>query len=135
MDKDIVVIDDDEVVWFLHKILIQKSDLPSSVHGFISAAEAFQFITGKHPAKKLLLVFLDINMPEMNGWEFLDKLQQETTRENISVVMVTSSINESDQEKARTYPRIIGYIEKPLSRQDCNEIHLQVQRIASSSKS
>lgn len=135
MDMDIVVIDDDAVVLFLHKILIQKSELPSSVHDFKSAAEAFEYIHGQNSAKKLLLVFLDINMPEMNGWEFLDKLQKRIFKPNILVVMVTSSINESDREKATTYPGIIGFIEKPLSTQDCNEIHLRVQEITSSSKS
>lgn len=123
MDLDVVVIDDDAVVLFLHKVLIQKSELPSNVKDFLNAQEALDFVR-QRIAKKHLLIFLDINMPELSGWEFLEQLEQlPSGKKKIFVVMVTSSINWSDRKRAEKYPHVIDYREKPLSKSACKEIY------------
>ena len=125
MNLDVVVIDDDAVVLFLHKILIKKSALPSKVADFIDAETALKFVEERSRDNKLLL-FLDINMPKLTGWDFLDKLNNITYSENVFVVMVTSSINSSDRELAKHYDRVIDYREKPLSKQACEEIYFKI---------
>ena len=122
MNLDVVVIDDDAVVLFLHKVLIQKSALPSQVFDFPNAGDALEFVI-ERSQKNHLLIFLDINMPDMNGWEFLDRLAQLASPKKIFVVMVTSSINYSDRKRAEQYSLVIDFREKPLSRQACEEIH------------
>lgn len=122
MDLDVVVIDDDAVVLFLHKVLIQKSELPSNVNDFLNAEEALDFVR-QRTAKKHLLIFLDINMPELSGWEFLEQLEQLPLAKKVFVVMVTSSINWSDRKRAEKYPNVIDYREKPLSKTACEEIY------------
>jgi two-component system, chemotaxis family, chemotaxis protein CheY len=63
------------------------------------------------------LIFLDINMPEMNGFDFLEECMK--LPNNISlrmkVIFVTSSLNEADVKKANSYPMVIGFQDKPLN--------------------
>ncbi|WP_037373531.1 response regulator [Salinimicrobium xinjiangense] len=125
MNLDIVVIDDDAVVLFLHKVLIKKSRLPSNVKDFLNAGDALEFISQAKRTRKIL-VFLDINMPGINGWDFLERLEQMPNSDIVYVVMVTSSINWSDREQAKKYSRVIDYREKPLSKQACEEIYLKL---------
>lgn len=122
MNLDIVVIDDDAVVLFLHKVLIKKSRLPSNVKDFLNAREALEYIQ-HHNFSRHLLVFLDINMPECNGWEFLDQVKHLPQAKKILIVIVTSSMNESDRQKALLYSQVIDFYEKPLTKQACEEIH------------
>lgn len=121
MNLQIVIVDDDAVILFLHKILIQKSSLPSAVKAFANPLEALDYVQQKSTENHVLL-FLDINMPLLSGWEFLDRLQNYTYTQNIYVVMVTSSINFNDREKAEMYKNVIGYEEKPLSKEACENI-------------
>lgn len=127
MNTDIVIIDDDAVVLILHKILIQKSPLSSPLYCFDNASDAYSYLYNRQ-SKNPILVLLDINMPEMSGWDFLDRISNEDCDDqNVWVVMVTSSINSSDREKAENYPQVIDYLEKPLSREACEQLHAKVQ--------
>lgn len=125
MNLNVVVVDDDAVVLFLHKVLIQKSVLPSNVKDFQDAEEALFYIR-KRTSQNYLLIFLDINMPGINGWEFLERLEQMPYSEKAFVVMVTSSINTSDRERAAKYPNVMDYREKPLSKQVCEDIYIKL---------
>lgn len=125
MNVDVVVVDDDAVVLFLHKILIQKSQFTSNVKDFLDAEEALDFVK-QRILETHLLIFLDINMPGLTGWEFLQRLQQLPSTNKVFVVMVTSSINRSDRKRAETFPNVIDFREKPLSRNACEEIYIKL---------
>jgi CheY-like chemotaxis protein len=127
MNMDIVVVDDDAVILYLHKILIQKSPLASNIIEFEDASEALNFLNSRTSSAPILIL-LDINMPGINGWEFLEQLEEDS-KENIFVVMVTSSINQSDRSKAAQYPEVIGYLEKPLSVEACTQLHQQLEEL------
>lgn len=126
---DIVIVDDDAVVLFLHKILIRKTFHSGCSHDFANAEDALDFILNRDNHEQALLVLLDINMPGMTGWHFLEELQEKTSAENIYVVMVTSSINYSDRKKAEQYPLVIDYLEKPLSRQACAALYEKLNKL------
>lgn len=66
------------------------------------------------------VIFLDINMPVMNGWEFLDLLIEKDIKSKLHarIYIVSSSIDKSDFEKAKTYDNVADYLVKPLSRSD-----------------
>lgn len=125
MNIDVIVIDDDAVVLFLHKVLIQKSPLPSNVKDFFDAREALEYVKQRQ-VDNPLLIFLDINMPGINGWEFLKRLEEIPLSDKIFVVMVTSSINFSDRKKADKFSNVIDFREKPLSKQACEEIYMRL---------
>ncbi|WP_420582039.1 response regulator [Reichenbachiella sp.] len=68
------------------------------------------------------LILLDINMPVMDGWEFLEKFSEMTVSKDIPVVMLTSSINPDDIEKAKSHRLVKGFLSKPLNKDKLDEV-------------
>lgn len=128
MNADVVIVDDDAVVLFLHKILVQRSSLSSSLYCFDNGLDAYSFLCSRN-SEDPIIVLLDINMPAMSGWDFLDKMVADGCNHNVWVVMVTSSINSSDRQKAEKYPNVIDYLEKPLSKEACENLHARVRHL------
>ena len=75
---------------------------------------------------KNYLVILDLNMPEINGWQFLDAIK-ELPCTSTKVVIVSSSINIADREKAKTYSPVINFITKPLKEQNLIALNKYVE--------
>jgi CheY-like chemotaxis protein len=116
----ILLIDDDEPTNFLNRMVIEEVDCSERIETMQSARDALKYltnasITGNYP--KPDLVFLDINMPAMDGWEFLEKYNQlpEEQKAKIIVVMLTTSSNPEDELKARAIAGIAGFWNKPLT--------------------
>lgn len=129
MDFKVILVDDDAVVLFLHKILIKRSILPTPSGVFQDGKQALEYIERSNPQKHLYLILLDINMPVMNGWEFLEAVQEKCFKENVFVAMVTSSINSYDMSTARKYPQVIQYLEKPLRSEAFESLYKQIEDI------
>jgi CheY-like chemotaxis protein len=117
MDSKILVIDDDSIILFIHRTMIKNSGITAQVEYFLSAELALSYIM-EHKDTSSFLLFLDINMPVMNGWELLDVLKDCAFKERIHVVMVTSSINEADRTKAASYEQVYDYLTKPIKVSD-----------------
>jgi CheY-like chemotaxis protein len=126
--KTVLIIDDDEPTTFIHKKIIQNSGLVEDVHIVYSGQEALNFLSRKndqvndHPIPEL--IFLDINMPAMDGWEFITqykKLKNIQTAE-IVIVMLTTSLNPDDEMKAKEIKEVCGFKNKPLTKQLIEEI-------------
>jgi CheY-like chemotaxis protein len=114
MNFSVVIIDDDEIYLLLHKKIIEISKFHDTPLSFNSAQKGLDFMIN-HPDKtKPILLFLDINMPEMNGWDLLEIIHQDTFFKEVYVIMVTSSVDEEDKAKAYSYPKVIEYVEKPF---------------------
>ena len=129
MDKPIkliLLVDDDEATNFLHKIMINDAGCAQGIHVAKNGKEAIEYLTnaieGKYPQPDL--IFLDINMPVMNGWEFLDEYQKlsDEQKAKMVLVMLTTSINPDDYEKSKDYPDVAGFRNKPLSADLIKEI-------------
>lgn len=129
MDFKVVIVDDDAVVLFLHNVLVERSVLPSPCGTLKNGKEALDFIDQSDVKKIPYLILLDINMPVMNGWEFLDALQEKDFKENIFVAMVTSSINSNDINTAKKYPQVIEYVEKPLKKEVCQTLNNRMHHL------
>lgn len=115
MLKDILIIDDDEVLLFLHEVII--TDLitkDTTIRPYNNATDAFYYIDSMKNENKKTLILLDLNMPEVSGWDFLDKLNEAGLKDDIVVIIITSSINSSDKSKAKLYSQVIQFMEKPL---------------------
>jgi len=125
----ILLIDDDEPINFLHKMVIEKSDCAEKVEVKMNGIQALEYlrseVNGQHPQPDL--IFLDINMPAMNGWEFLDEYKKlsENMLAKLVVVMLTTSLNPDDHEKARAFGEIRGFHNKPLNVESLNKILLE----------
>jgi CheY-like chemotaxis protein len=119
--KTILLIDDDEATIVLHKREIKKSGIEAEVIVAIDGEEGIQIIENLLSSGKKLpsVIFLDINMPRMNGWEFLDEYEKLTKGKALNpniVVMLTTSLNPDDKEKANTFKSVYKFLAKPLER-------------------
>jgi len=123
MSLNVMLIDDDETVIYLHKIIVKNSSLTKEPFCAFNGEQALKYLKNRQPLNPdHFLILLDINMPVMNGWEFLDSIQQEDFASHISVVMVTSSVDKTDRKKAAQYIQVIDFVEKPITSDDCERL-------------
>ena len=121
----VLLIDDDEPTNFLNKMIIEETGMVEEVKVAQSAREALDYLSGKEQADASNelptpeLIFLDINMPAMDGWEFLEKYDQLSPEQKaaIIVVMLTTSFNPEDEQKAERISYISSYRNKPLTQE------------------
>ena len=118
--KNVLVVDDDPVFKLIARKLFERSGDFFEVTFAENGLEAIELLKAPieekaRPVPEIIL--LDIEMPIMNGWGFMEefvKLPPEQTR-NISVYTVSSSIAQEDKNKTASYPQIKAYITKPLT--------------------
>lgn len=125
--KDVFVVDDDKVYHFILKKLFSKNNLNINPSFYINGLEAIEVIKGKINSGKELpdLILLDINMPIMDGWQFLDEFRKtKTTKDDkTTIYLVSSSDNISDINKAKEYQvQVQDYFFKPMTAEDLFKI-------------
>jgi CheY-like chemotaxis protein len=122
MSLKVLVVDDDDIIVLLHNILVAEQGISPSPIGFNNGKAVFDYLEAQHDEDDFYLVLLDINMPVMSGWELLDRIQFASYAHRVYVIIATSSVDYEDQERARHYPQIIEYFEKPLEERFFNRI-------------
>ncbi len=115
--KNVAIIDDDPIFVMIAKRIFEVNQLCDEFHLFKNGQLALDFILEKVNQQQTLpeLFLLDINMPVMDGWEFLDALEQIENLPPIKLFMVTSSIDPKDQERARQYKLVKDFVVKPIT--------------------
>ncbi|BAV09552.1 Response regulator receiver domain-containing protein [Filimonas lacunae] len=120
------IIDDDQVYVFGVKKLIQFYDFCSDVLTFKNGEEALDYLDPRKACSDLLpeVIMVDINMPVMDGWEFLDNFVKmtPTLSRKITVYVVSSSLRQDDMEKAKNYSEVTDYIVKPVNFENLKQI-------------
>ena len=114
----LLFIDDDKATNFYHNYVIVNSGLVEEQRFLSSAREALSYfdeIERGELSKIPEVIFLDINMPEVDGWEFLNLFENVKLPNVPNIVLMTTSIRPVDKEKANTNPLVLGFHNKPLT--------------------
>ncbi|MEM8907704.1 MAG: response regulator [Bacteroidota bacterium] len=127
--KSILLIDDDDATNYLHKLYINEWGLTEKIYVANNGQEAIDFLQ-THPnfhQEQPSLILLDINMPVMNGFEFLEAYShlEKTKKASTVVVMLTTSLHPKDLQKANLFPDLKAYINKPLTKAEIVKIATQ----------
>jgi CheY-like chemotaxis protein len=121
----IVLIDDSETTNFLNRIIIERAGITEEVVEFPGAEQALAYLKKELSTGQIkpTLIFLDINMPEMDGWDFLEAYGDLVNEgRNDVVIMLSSSVDPVDKTKASAYREISDFRSKPLTKEALQEI-------------
>jgi CheY-like chemotaxis protein len=116
---DFIIIDDEVVNNVLCKYQILRVHAEAQVNIFTYPQEGLNYLKEliHKPVKNKTILFLDINMPEMSGWDLIKELEGsgQIPRETLFIYVLSSSINPIDQELTKSNPNVVGFFSKPLT--------------------
>lgn len=117
MDKKyhFVLIDDDDVFNFLSERVLNNSGQANSITVFSKATDALNYFAENNQAEKTDILLLDIRMPGMSGFDFLEEFQKYNFQ-SVHVHMLTSSLDDRDKLIANSYSLVKGFYSKPLTK-------------------
>ena len=124
--QTILLIDDDSISNFITEKLILRENFAQEVVSFLSGEAALSYLKKRQqqhlPAPDI--IFLDLNMPEMDGWEFMNEFKKfsEDFTEGSRVFMLSSAVDSKDIVQARNMEEIEDFISKPLTKEDMGVI-------------
>ena len=118
----ILLVDDDYDDNLYHKIIIKKMEITESIDEVNNGLEALEYITAREIPPEL--IFLDINMPKMNGWEFLERYKDldASQKAKTVIMMLSTSANPDEIQKAKEIEEVSGFQTKPLTPESMTEI-------------
>jgi CheY-like chemotaxis protein len=124
--KSILLIDDDPIFVYLTRRIIASTNCPCAIDEFTDGELALDFLSKMSGQTELLpdVIFLDLSMPVMDGWEFLKEyaLLKPKIRKEISLYIVSSSISPQEVERSKSYTMVADFLIKPVERGKIVEI-------------
>ena len=123
----VCLIDDDNIYQYTARVILESTGLAKEIHSFYNGSEAISYFRDEKNLQPEILpdvIFVDINMPVMNGWEFLEEYQKlyAMLPKPIVVYVVSSSVDSSDMQKSRSYKAVSDYLVKPVNRSKYQEL-------------
>jgi CheY-like chemotaxis protein len=122
----ILLIDDDRIYQFAARKTIEATGFADNILIYSNGEDAINYLKNNSQDQTTLpdVIFLDVNMPVMNGWEFLDayKALKYKLKKPVIIYVVSSSVDEVDVSKSRQYDTVKGYIVKPVLREKFRQI-------------
>ncbi len=125
---EIMVIDDDPICNLLTTKVIEKANIDSKIQVFDNALDALERLETNNKSMPNM-IFLDLNMPVLHGWDFVNsfmELDPQKTKD-VSLVILSASSNQSDLEKAIEVGCVQKYITKPLKTDDVRSLYNQIK--------
>lgn len=110
----ILLVDDDPVYTMIMRKLLQIKSFSAHCESFNNGLSAVDYLRERYNEDELNLIFLDIYMPILDGWGFLDRIENFAFSENVGVIVVSSSVNEKDARRAKSSPFVIDFLIKPV---------------------
>ena len=120
--KNVLLIDDNEITNYLHAFLFQDLGISENIHASLNGQEAIDFLSACNEEEQPDLILLDINMPIMDGFEFLSHYQNIKTPDITVLLMVSTSINPDDVERSQQFSEVNGFVGKPLTKEKIQNI-------------
>lgn len=122
----VLLIDDDKIYQFTARKILESTGLTKRILSFYNGEEAINYLKNEAMSDESTpdVIFLDINMPIMNGWEFLEEYKKlkGTFPKPIVVYMVSSSVDDSDIQRSKEYESVSDYIIKPIAREKYEQL-------------
>jgi response regulator RpfG family c-di-GMP phosphodiesterase len=120
----VMIIDDSGLDLLLLKHTLQSINYADNLLAYDNPLEAFEYFKNNHSGKTPEIIFLDLNMPGMDGFQFMNAFKSlpENLIAGIKFIILTSSDDKENIEKATSYPNVIQYLIKPLKRIDLDAI-------------
>ena len=119
---ELLLIDDDATTLFIHEKILAKCTLNFPYKTFSNGLDCLNYMEGKNFPEQNFILFLDINMPLINGWQMLELIKEKHFKCKALVIMATSSIDFEDKEKSKQYDSVIHFFEKPLTLEACEKL-------------
>ena len=110
--RNIIIVDDDPVNNYVCTSMIRSVDSKTNISSFTNPVKAFSYVS-EFNLDSNTTILLDLNMPEMDGWEFLERFG--AIDKKCDIYIVTSSINPAEKERSQQYPVVKSFLSKPLS--------------------
>jgi CheY-like chemotaxis protein len=121
-----MIIDDTDVDRYIAERVIRKSNFSENIISFEGVQESLDYLSTKSGTPEELpdLIFLDIRMPGYDGFDFLEMFEKlpETVKRKMIIVMLSSSLNQEDHDKALNNKYVKQFINKPLNQEGLNLI-------------
>jgi CheY-like chemotaxis protein len=118
----VLLIDDNDADNEYHQIVIERAGIADNIRIAENGFEALAYLKSEDQVAPEL-IFLDINMPKMNGWEFLEEYKRlGISKKQIIILMLTTSANPADLERAKKIEEVTGFKVKPLTKEMLAEI-------------
>jgi CheY-like chemotaxis protein len=121
LDK-ILFVDDDHIALVLNRKLVEKTNFAKEIVTASNGETALEYYSqllnsNIEPSQYPQYIFLDLNMPVMDGWEFLDRFAEPAfdAFRNTKILVLSSSINPQDVERSRKYSMVVDFISKPIT--------------------
>ncbi|MDZ4664828.1 MAG: response regulator [Bacteroidota bacterium] len=122
----VTIVDNDPIFAFIEKKILEETNLVNQIRIFNNGLKALDFIKLNAKKRELLpdIILLDLNMPVMNGWEFLDEYigVKHTLEKKITIYVVAHSLTDTDKERINNINEVSNFIIKPMTKEKFEKI-------------
>lgn len=122
----VALIDDSEIDLFVQRRFIELSGFARKVVTFRSSREALDYLSTDPVAEVPNVIFLDLNMPEIDGFSFLERYGQQV-KAPTQIVILTSSSSALDRDRATGFANVVGFLSKPLTEGNLSQINFEAK--------
>ena len=129
---NIMLIDDNKIDLFINNQFINNMEIAETIIEYSYAQDALKFLQENDSSKWPQLILCDIHMPIMTGFKFIEEyvLLPEALTKNCKIIMISSTLDESDREKALSNPIVLALLEKPINTVELKQLLVQANLIS-----